>query len=217
MPLNMKVTDWIDQVEVSNERLSLLDRESEKLSKREGICKVIMPNTPKEWEGDYLLKKGDKVKTLKAVKTILTTTKKAHRHIEVEGEPSGNKKTKEPTQNITDTNKCRLIRHNHLWNNCLNNPGSKNYNGTHYSKIREQEHADTTAPSKNKDKSTNSDDESKRPHKKRKRFDKEHREVNSLNSTNSNTSCDKIFVSWSQVRDSVQLGVYILQNRRGVT
>ena len=43
----------------------------------------------------------------------------------------------------------------------------KYYSGIHYSKIREQERAGTTAPGKNDDKSTNSDDESKRLHKKK--------------------------------------------------
>ena len=203
MPRNMKVADWIDRAEVINERLSLLDKDSEKLSERETICKVITPNIPKEWERDYLLKEGDKAKTLKAAKTILKTIEKAHRNSEVEEEPSGNKKPKEPASTITDTNKCRLIGHNHLWKNCPNNPVSKNYNGIHYSKIREQERAGTIVPSKNDDRSTNSDDESKRPHKKKKHRNRERREVSSINSIDSNTSYDSPLVSWSQVRDSV--------------
>ena len=187
MPRTMKVADYIDRVEVINERLSLLDKEAEKLSERETIRKIITPNIPKEWERDYLLKEGDKAKTLKAAKTILKIIEKADRSKKMEEEPSGKKKPKEqPAPNTTDTNKCRLIGHNHTWKNCPNNPASKNYNGTHYSKIREQERAGTTAPGKTDDKSTNSDNESKRHRKKTKHHDR-HKEVSSLNSTDSNS------------------------------
>ena len=117
----MKVADYIDRVEVINERLSLLDRESEKLSEGERIRKIITPNIPKGWERDYLLKEGDKAKTLKAAKTILRTIENAPRNIEVEEEPPGKKKQKEPTPSTTDTNKCRLIGRNHLSKNCPNN------------------------------------------------------------------------------------------------
>ena len=220
MPRTMKAAGYIDQVELVNERFSLLDKESEKLSEHEIIRKIITPNIPKEWERDYLLKEGDKTKTLKAAKTILKTIEKAHRNIaKVEEEPSGNKKPKEhPTPNTTDTNKCRLIRHSHIWKNCPNNPASKNYNRTHYhySKIQEQEHAGTNAPDKTNDTSTNSDDESKRPLKKKRHRDRERREAHSLDSIDSNASCDSNFVSihsdtscdaplvkWDQVRDSI--------------
>ena len=200
-PRDMKVSDWIDRLEVINERLPLIDRSADKLSERETIRKVISPNIPRAWERDYLLKEGDKAKTLKAVKTILKTIEKAHRNDEVEEEPSSKKKPKEPAHNPTDINKCRLNGHNHLWKNCPNNPISKSYNGTHYSKIREQERAGTTAPRKNEDTSTKSDDESKRPHKRRHR-DRERREVSSLNSIDSDASDDSHYVKFSQVRDS---------------
>ena len=182
-------------------KVPLIDRLADKLSERETIRKVISPNIPRAWERDYLLKEGDKAKTLKAVKTILKTIEKAHRNDEVEEEPSSKKKPKEPAHNPTDINKCRLNGHNHLWKNCPNNPISKSYNGTHYSKIREQERAGTTAPRKNEDTSTKSDDESKRPHKRRHR-DRERREVSSLNSIDSDASDDSHYVKFSQVRDS---------------
>ena len=106
-----------------NERLSLLDKESEKLSEPETIRKIITPNIPKEWERDYLLKEGDRAKTLKAAKTILKIIEKADRSKKMEEEPSGKKTPKEqPAPYPTDTNKCRLIGHNHLWKNCPNNP-----------------------------------------------------------------------------------------------
>ena len=78
MPRDMKVQDWIDRLEVINERLPLIDRSADKLSERETIRKVITPNIPREWERDYLLKEGDKAKTLKTVKTILKTIEKAN-------------------------------------------------------------------------------------------------------------------------------------------
>ena len=203
-PRDMNVADWIDRVEVINERLSLLDREEEKLGERETIRKVITPNIPKQWERDYILKEGERAKTLKAVKTILKTIEKAHGNGEVEKEPSGKKKPGEPAPNQSETNKCRLIGHNHLWKNCPNNPTSKNYNGTHYSRIREQERAGTPAPNKNEDKSTRSDDESSRSsrhHKKKKHRHRERNEVNSIDS--SAISLGRNMVRFSQARDSI--------------
>ena len=78
MPLNMKVADWIDRLEVINKRLILIDRTSDKLTECETIRKVITPNIPKVWERDYLLKDGnnDKAKNLKAVKSILRRSRK---------------------------------------------------------------------------------------------------------------------------------------------
>ena len=62
----MNVADWIDRVEVINERLSLLDREKEKLGERKTVRRAITPNIPKQWERDYILKEGEKSMTLKA-------------------------------------------------------------------------------------------------------------------------------------------------------
>ena len=78
----------------------------------------------------------------------------------------------------------------------------EDYNGTHYSKIRDQERAGTTAPGKNEDTSTKSDNRSKRLHKKRHR-DRDRREVSSLNSINSDASYDIHCVRFFTVRDSV--------------
>ena len=128
----MKVSDWIDRLEVIDEHLVLIDRTPDKLNEREMICKVITPNNSKAWERDYLLKEGYKAKILKAVKLILKAIKKAHRNDKVVQEPSDNKKPKEPAHNLTDTNKRRLNGQNDLWKNCPNNPKSKYYNGAHY-------------------------------------------------------------------------------------
>ena len=88
--------------------------------------------------------------------------------------------------------------------------------GIHYSKIREQERAGTTAPGKTDDRSTNSDDESKRLLKKKRHRDRERREAHSLDtidsdasydsnfvSIHSDTSCDVPLVKWDQVHDSI--------------
>ena len=61
----------------------------------------------------------------------------------------------------------------------------------------------TPAPNKNEDISTNPDAESKMSHKKKKHHDREHREVSSLNSINSDSSYGSYIVSFSQVRDLV--------------
>ena len=97
MPCSLNVANWIDRVEVINKHLSLLDNESEKLSERETICKMITPKiSHKIWERDYLLREGDNAKTLKAAKTTFKTIEKAHKDIKVGEEPSGKKKPKEP-------------------------------------------------------------------------------------------------------------------------
>ena len=98
MPCSLNVANWIDRVEVINKHLSLLDNESEKLSERETICKMITPKiSHKIWKGTtYLLREGDNAKTLKAAKTIFKTFEKAHKDIEVREEPSDKKKPKEP-------------------------------------------------------------------------------------------------------------------------
>ena len=81
-------------------------------------------------------RKVTRPRPLRRSRLILKMIEKAHRNDEVEQEPSGNKKPEEPAHNPNDITKCRLNEHNHLvWKNCSNNPNSKNYNGTHYSKI----------------------------------------------------------------------------------
>ena len=65
----MKVADWIDRLEVTNKRLSLINRTADKLSERETIRKVILPISQNLGKGTKcLLKEGDKAKTLKTVK-----------------------------------------------------------------------------------------------------------------------------------------------------
>ena len=83
------------------------------------------------------MKEDDKAKTLNAAKLILKTITKAHRNDEVEQEPSGNKKAKEPAHNATDINNSSLNGHNRLWKNRPNNLNSKYYSGIHYSKVRD--------------------------------------------------------------------------------
>ena len=133
----MKVAAWIDHLEKIKEHLILIDRNADKLSECDTICKVITPNVPTMRERDYLFKEGNKAKTLKAVNSILKTIGKAHRNDKVGEKSSGNKKPKKSVHNPTDINKCRLNRHNHFWKNCPNNPNLKYYNGTHYSSTTE--------------------------------------------------------------------------------
>ena len=101
MPCNMTVAKWIDRVEIISKRSSLLDRETKKLIEHNTICKVITPNIPRVWKRNHILKE-DKAKMLKAAKTILKTTKKAHGNGKVEEEPSAKKKLKKSVSNPTD-------------------------------------------------------------------------------------------------------------------
>ena len=49
MPRGMKVSDCIGRLEVMNKCLPLIDRMTDRLSKRETIRKVVTPNIPKVW------------------------------------------------------------------------------------------------------------------------------------------------------------------------
>ena len=214
MPKNMKAGDYIDRVEVILDRLPLLDKEADKMSDREAVRKIIAPNIPNDWRKDFILKEGDKAKNFKQVKTILKTIEKARGVNKTDKEESsGKKKTpKEPAPTPPDKNKCRLVGHNHNWKNCPNNPNSKNYNGIHYSKIREQERAGAAAVRKNDDESTRSDEDSKKPSKKR-RHHKDRREVNSIDS--SSTSMGSPVVRFSEVRDSIESQYSMSSESRG--
>ena len=202
MPCGMKVSDWINCLEGMNERLPLIDGSGDELSERETICKVIAYSQyPKSIGKGLPFERRRSSQEAKRIKDNIENNRETHRNDAMEQELSGNKKFKEPAP--TDINKCRLnlIGRNHFWKNCPNNPYSKNYNRTHYSKVRDQKNpAGTPAISKNEDKS---DDESKRPHKKKRHRDKERREVSSLNSIDSNNSLRSHHVIFSRIRDSV--------------
>ena len=133
----MKVAAWIDHLEKIKEHPILIDRNADKLSECNTICKVITPNVPTMRERDYLFKEGNKAKTLKAVNSILKTIGKAHRNDKVGEKSSGNKKPKKSVHNPADVNNGRLSRHNHLWKNCPKISNTKYYNETHYSKVRD--------------------------------------------------------------------------------
>ena len=125
MPCDMKVSDKIDRLEVINERLPLTHKQID------GYAERVWDNL----QGGYPRYPKSMGKGLPA---------KTHRIDEVEEKSSGNKNLMEPAHNPTDINKCCLNEQNHLWKNCPNNSNSKNHNGTHYSKVREQEErADT--------------------------------------------------------------------------
>ena len=49
MPHDIKAPDWINRLEVMNKCLPLIDRMTDRLSKRETIRKVVTPNIPKVW------------------------------------------------------------------------------------------------------------------------------------------------------------------------
>ena len=169
-----------EQITIAWKHHQQQETNAKKLSER----KVISPNTRKAQRNNLILRDADRAKTLKAVKTILKTIKKAHGKDKVK--KTRGKKLKEPASSSTDTDKYHLIRHGHLWKNCPNDLRLKNYSETHYSQIQEQERAGS--PSRNEDKNTKSDDELKRPRKKR----HHKRSRNEVKSTDCDTS---IYVS----------------------
>ena len=62
---NMKSVDWIDRMEVINKYFTLLeDKETDKLSKRKIVCRIIFNNIPNFGKRTtLLLKDGGQVKT----------------------------------------------------------------------------------------------------------------------------------------------------------
>ena len=152
----MKAADLINQIKVINKCFTLLGKEADKLIKHKKVRKITPNNILKEWERDWILKDGGHANTLnKAVKNFLKTIEKARANDKME-EDLSDTKVKEPITNPTKNNMCRLIGHNPLWKHCLNNPNSKKYNESHYSKVQEQ--TQTSTPSKNEDRSTKSGD-----------------------------------------------------------
>ena len=152
---DMKAADWIDRIEVIRKHLPLIDKEVDKLSKREIVHKLISNNIPELWERDYILKDSGQGKTLKAVKKILKTIKKAHAKDKMEEESSMYKEGQRNCHRSHKKNMRRLHGHNHLLKDCPNNPSSKKYNGTHYSKIWKQEKTGASSQ-QDEDKSTKS-------------------------------------------------------------
>ena len=49
------------------ERLPFLNKDEEKMDEREIVRKVITKNFPSSWEKDFILKEGNKAKTLDTV------------------------------------------------------------------------------------------------------------------------------------------------------
>ena len=115
-------------------------------------------------------------------------------------EQLSNKKVKWPAINPTKRNMCRLNGHNCLWRDCPNNPNFKKYNGTRYSKIREQEW--DGRPGKNKDTDTKSYKEQSEPKGHRKRH--HHKSCDDINSINFTSNYAISTVRCPQVRNSLK-------------
>ena len=175
----MTAAKWTDQIEAIVERLPLLEKSAEKMDEREIVRKIITKNIPSSWEKDFILKEGDKAKTLEEAKKILKIVERAatKRENDEKVQSDTNVQKLPANQNPSKTkNMCRLKNHDHPWKECPNNPHSKNYNGTHFRKIRERERAND-----NKGNDSDSNVESRKS-KRRKLKHRERTEVNSMDS-----------------------------------
>ncbi len=98
-------------------------------------------SVPSQWL--FFMKEGDTLKTIKEARKLLKWIEKAH-YMSKKSKTSSNKeknqtssKEEGPKENPT-WNKCHLPGHNHPWKECPNNPGSNNFNGTHFKQVREE-------------------------------------------------------------------------------
>jgi hypothetical protein len=144
-PANLSTTEWCDRVAVINAGLIYLKKGAKGMSEEDIIEKVITSNLKPEFMRDFIMEKGDKATTLKKVKQILCTINRANAHTKKATEKylkskskdsKGEKKEKESQEREkSGANMCRLKGHNHAWQDCPNNPISKNITGKSYTEI----------------------------------------------------------------------------------
>ena len=162
MPTSTKSLEWIDRIEVFSDALPSLTKDGKEMTKRELVKKVATRNIPESWKHDFTLQSGDKLKTLIYSKKILMKVERAY---DFEPRKSRKKTRKKPSDNgnengdKTDSTSSgrkqrRLQGHDHMWKDCPNNPYSSSFAGTHFSIIRDREHAaanEANLEDKNKD------------------------------------------------------------------
>ncbi len=128
-----------------NAGLIYLKKGAKAMSEEDIIEKVITSNLNPELMRDFIMEKGDKATTLKEVKQILRRIDRANAHMKqatekyLKSKPKdskGEKKEKESQEREkSGTNMCRLKDHNHVWQDCPNNPISKNFAAKSYTEI----------------------------------------------------------------------------------
>jgi hypothetical protein len=127
-------------VAVINAGLVYLKKGGRMMSEEEIIKNVFTANLKPELMRDFILKKGDKVTTLKEVKQILHMIDCVNAHmkqatekllkIKVKDSKSEKKEEEEaPEKEKGGANMCRLKIHDHAWSKCPNNPISNNFSG----------------------------------------------------------------------------------------
>ena len=123
---------------------------------------TVTRNIPEFLKQIFTLQGGNKLKTLKDAKKALmkieqaydsepqTSCKKTRNKPSDNGNENGNKSD----SSSSGKKQCRLQGHDHMWKDCPNNPYSSGFTGTHFSVIRDCEHAaanEATLEDKNKD------------------------------------------------------------------
>ncbi len=138
-PTNLTTTEWCDRVVVINAGLTFLKKGAKPMSDKEVINKVITANLQPELMRDFILEKGDKATTLKEVKQILRRIDRANAHMKQATEKLNKSKGKDTNKKVKEkesgANMCRLKDHDHPWQDCPNNPVSKNFSGKSYADI----------------------------------------------------------------------------------
>ena len=137
-PANFTTAEWCDRVAVINAGLIWLKKGAKAMTEEEVIEKVISVNLKPDLMRDFILEKGDKATTLKEVKQILRRIDRANAHMKQATERLNKSKGKETNKKVNEkesVNMCRLKDHDHHWQDCPNNPVSKNFSGKSYTEI----------------------------------------------------------------------------------
>mmetsp|Transcript_17529 Transcript_17529/g.31698 ORF Transcript_17529/g.31698 Transcript_17529/m.31698 type:complete len:161 (+) Transcript_17529:340-822(+) len=77
-PEELTTTEWIDRMEVICTLTASLKKNTESISERTIINKMVKKNLPIEYVKYFILQQGDKMESLKSVKKTLHTIARAH-------------------------------------------------------------------------------------------------------------------------------------------
>lgn len=154
-PRDMSSTEYVDRLAVINMYLPYFEANAEE-KKETDLIKIITKNIKSSIAKDFIMQGGDQLEKLKDVKKLLRKIDRANNAVQkatndqkidfLERELAALKATNRGGEGNTgdagagakgtstqdDTNMCRLNGHKHKWNDCPNNPKSKNYNGTSF-------------------------------------------------------------------------------------
>ena len=136
--MNLLAKKWIKRMRVINGYLPGMADGAEKFTDSELIRYCIKPNIPPSWLKDFKIGGGlvmnstfQVIQLLQVIEENEKFTRKKSKNDEKPGKRNGKRdKKKEDKDKRQFKNKCRLHPDgNHEWEDCFQNPKSKNYKG----------------------------------------------------------------------------------------